>query len=100
MRQKRDAFTLIELLVVVSTICLLVAILMPTLSQAKELARRAGCAGGLHQLGMAFQMWANGHNKSLPLGTRNYDWYLGARWPNHPMYHGWYHDKGHGYHPS
>ena len=47
---KRRAFTLIELLVVIAIIALLMAILMPSLRQAKELARRAVCMTNLHNI--------------------------------------------------
>ena len=43
-----NAFTLIELLVVIAIVSLLVSILLPSLNAAKELARRAVCASGLH----------------------------------------------------
>ncbi|HNX27091.1 MAG TPA: type II secretion system protein, partial [Phycisphaerae bacterium] len=42
-RYDNPAFTLIELLVVVAIISLLVAVIFPSLSSAKELARKAAC---------------------------------------------------------
>jgi len=52
------AFTLIELLVVIAIIALLVAIIAPTLGRARELTRRAICAGNLHQLGVGHAAYA------------------------------------------
>lgn len=50
-----EGFTLIELLVVIAIIGVLVALLLPTLSQAKRRARGIQCVGNLHQLGLALQ---------------------------------------------
>ena len=50
------AFTLIELLIVVAIIALLVTITIPSLAQAKTLARRTVCAGNLRHLNQAFLM--------------------------------------------
>jgi len=50
-RQPRhDGFTIIELLVVLSIILLLVAILLPSMKQAREVTRRAVCASNQHQI--------------------------------------------------
>jgi len=62
----RRAFTLIELLVVVSIIALLIAILLPALSQAKESARIAQCSMSLQQQGVATFTYANDNQFALP----------------------------------
>jgi len=55
--RKLAAFTLIELLVVVSIIVLLLAILVPSLSRAKELTRVVVCKSNLHQQGVGMQTY-------------------------------------------
>jgi prepilin-type N-terminal cleavage/methylation domain-containing protein/prepilin-type processing-associated H-X9-DG protein len=59
-------FTLIELLVVLSVIALLVALLLPALTNARESGRRAVCLSNLRQIGQAFHMYANDFKGQAP----------------------------------
>ena len=62
----KSAFTLIELLVVVSIIALLVSILLPSLSQARESARTAVCASNMHQIALATILYGMGNQDLFP----------------------------------
>ena len=56
------AFTLIELLVVVSIIALLISILLPSLANARDQARRVLCMSNLRQLGYCNVLYAEDNN--------------------------------------
>ena len=58
-------FTLIELLVVISIIALLVAILVPSLAKAKELARRAHCASNQASIGKGVAIYTTANIKLI-----------------------------------
>lgn len=62
---RSHAFTLIELLVVIAIISLLVSILLPSLTMAKELARRAVCSNNLHQMGVVMAMYTGDNSKGM-----------------------------------
>jgi prepilin-type N-terminal cleavage/methylation domain-containing protein len=63
---KRKGFTLIELLVVVAIIALLISILLPSLSRARELAKRAVCASNLRGIGQGCHIYSNDNLESFP----------------------------------
>ena len=64
--RKSNAFTLIELLVVISVIAVLLAILMPALGKARNLAQGAACKGNLKNYTLAVQMYLDDHDQKFP----------------------------------
>ncbi len=77
----RKAFTLIELLVVIAIIAVLAALLLPSLSKAKDMAKRSACAGNLRQMGTATVCYANDWSGMLPQGA---GWSSMWRWELSP----------------
>ncbi len=65
-QMKNRAFTLIELLVVISIIALLIAILLPSLSRAKELANRAVCSANERSILQSMIIYAQSNNNYFP----------------------------------
>ena len=65
-RQRRSAgFTVVELLVVITIIGILVALLLPAVQAAREMARRTTCQNNLKQLGIGFHDF-EGANGGFP----------------------------------
>lgn len=67
---RNRGFTLIELLVVIAILALLVSILMPSLRQARKLARRVICATQLKQWGTAVGLYATENDGQLLASAR------------------------------
>ena len=63
-------FTLIELLVVIAIIALLVAMLLPGLSSARDKGRRAVCLSNLRQIGLAIHSYAQDNDGRIPFGPK------------------------------
>lgn len=68
--RRARGFTLLELVIVVSVIMLLVALLLPSVQQVREAARRVQCQNNLMQLGVALRQYNQVHS-FLPPGCVN-----------------------------
>jgi prepilin-type N-terminal cleavage/methylation domain-containing protein len=66
MSRRRCAFTLVELLVVVGILALLLSILMPTLGQVRELARKTMCQTNLANLGKGWIVYFHDNDNKTP----------------------------------
>ncbi|HBG25579.1 MAG: hypothetical protein A2Y10_04995 [Planctomycetes bacterium GWF2_41_51] len=66
-KSQRRGFTLVELLVVISIIAIMLAILMPSLNKARELARRVQCSHDLRTNGLAMLLYADTNRGKLPV---------------------------------
>src|SRR5690606_25937103 len=64
-RPARAAFTLVELLVVIGIIALLIGILLPTLSRAREAGNTAKCLSNLRNMALGAVMYANDNDGYL-----------------------------------
>ena len=62
----KSAFTLIELLVVISILALLVALLVPSLRAAKDLAKLVQCLSQVRSLGLGVNFYAQEWDDCLP----------------------------------
>ena len=64
----KKAFTLIELLVVIAIIALLLSVIIPALSKAKNHAQAIVCLSGLKQMSMAWTLYADDNDDTLVYG--------------------------------
>jgi prepilin-type N-terminal cleavage/methylation domain-containing protein/prepilin-type processing-associated H-X9-DG protein len=66
--QQRRGFSLIELLVVISIIALILAMLLPALSGARQQSQSTLCLTRLRQLGTGWHMYADDHTDIIVAG--------------------------------
>ena len=57
------AISLVELLVVIGIIAILIAILLPSISRAREQANRTRCENNLRQIGLALAVYVSDHGE-------------------------------------
>jgi prepilin-type processing-associated H-X9-DG protein len=79
--RRRSAFTLVELLTTVGLIALLVAMLLPTLSRARQQAKVVQCASNLRQIATAFNNYLIDSRQMVfwrgpNIDTDGMDWYV------------------------
>jgi len=66
LRPRRSGFTLVELLVVIGIIAILMGMLMPALSRAKQKANRIACVNNIRQINLAASMYAGDFDGEYP----------------------------------
>ena len=72
-----NAFTLVEVLVVIGIIALMVSILLPTISNARDQANRVACLSNVRQLGLSAFTYAQSNKGVLPIEAQR-----GGLFPN------------------
>jgi prepilin-type N-terminal cleavage/methylation domain-containing protein/prepilin-type processing-associated H-X9-DG protein len=82
-RPRVASFTLVELLVVIAIVAILAALLLPSLRQVRDSAKKIVCTNNLRQFHLAFTMYANDNDGYPPAYLdRTITWTSGStQWP-------------------
>jgi prepilin-type N-terminal cleavage/methylation domain-containing protein/prepilin-type processing-associated H-X9-DG protein len=72
LRITNRAFTLVELLVVVAIIALLLAVLLPSLGRAREVARSVICLGNMRMVGVGLMGYSADHQGLMLTGYKRH----------------------------
>src|SRR5829696_559435 len=75
MATRRAGFSLVELLTVIGIVALLLALLMPALSEARRNAQGVQCAANMRQLTTAMVSYATEFRGKFPANTAVYKMY-------------------------
>ncbi|MEM8738891.1 MAG: prepilin-type N-terminal cleavage/methylation domain-containing protein [Planctomycetota bacterium] len=89
-RARPVGFTLIELIVVIGIIALLIGILLPVLSSAKQAAIKVHCSSQIRQINLALETYANDFRGRYPVAGYNIDWgQIDTGFPNSTQMPSW-----------
>ena len=78
-KTRKTGFTLVELLVVIAIIALLLAVIIPALSRAKDIAKRTLCGNQVKQIGIGMNVYVGEYDNLMPW-YGGYDPFYPAPW--------------------
>jgi len=77
-RPRHSGFSLLELIISIGVISLLLLMLLPTLSRARDIGCRAVCANNLRQMNVGWQGYVQDNKDFFPQARSLPDWHYGG----------------------